>query len=71
MAKKKYIVALEQEERKELESITTKGKSPAYRVNHARILLKAGLFPCLCVMLYYELKQANNLSRRCSKLANP
>jgi hypothetical protein len=29
MAKKKYIVALEQEERKELESITTKGKSPA------------------------------------------
>ena len=43
MAKKKYIVALEQEERKELESITTKGKSPAYRVNHARILLKADI----------------------------
>jgi hypothetical protein len=30
-----------------------------------------GLSPCLCVMLCYELKQANNLSRRCSKLANP
>ena len=29
------------------------------------------LSPCLCVMLCYELKQANNLSRRCSKLANP
>ncbi len=28
---KKYIVALEQEERKELESITTKGKSPGNR----------------------------------------
>jgi transposase len=43
MAKKKYIVALEQEERKKLESITSKGKAPAYRINHARILLKADI----------------------------
>ncbi|UXE59246.1 MAG: hypothetical protein KA717_25555 [Woronichinia naegeliana WA131] len=34
-------------------------------------LEREGLSPCLCVMLCYELKQANNLSRRCSKLANP
>jgi len=31
------------EERKELESITTKGKAPEYRINHARILLKADI----------------------------
>jgi transposase len=43
MPEKKYIVALEREERKELESITTKGKAPAYRINHARILLKADI----------------------------
>jgi len=39
--KKKYIVALKEEEREELRQITKKGKSPAYRVNHAYILLKA------------------------------
>jgi transposase len=43
MPEKKYIVALEQEERKKLESITTKGKAAAYRINHARILLKADI----------------------------
>ena len=43
MPEKKYIVALEQEERKELESLTNKGKAPAYRINHARILLKADI----------------------------
>jgi hypothetical protein len=43
MPKKKYIVALSAEERTELEDLTNKGKSPAYRVNHARILLKADI----------------------------
>lgn len=43
MAKKKYIVKLTLEERRELERITTKGKAPAYRINHARILLKADI----------------------------
>lgn len=43
MPKKKYIVALSVEERAELEALTNKGKSPAYRVNHARVLLKADI----------------------------
>jgi transposase len=41
MAKKKYIVSLTAEEREELEQLTTTGKVPAYKMNHARILLKA------------------------------
>lgn len=41
MPKKKYIVALNPEERENLESLTTTGKAPAYKLNHARILLKA------------------------------
>lgn len=41
MAKKKYIVSLTTEEREELEQLTRTGKAPAYKVNHARILLKA------------------------------
>jgi len=38
---KKYIVRLSNEEREQLESITTKGKSAAYKITHAQILLKA------------------------------
>ena len=38
---KKYIVSLTSEDRLLLEQLTKKGKSPAYKVNHARILLKA------------------------------
>ena len=41
MAKKKYIVCLTSVEREVLEKLTTTGKAPAYKVNHARILLKA------------------------------
>ncbi len=41
MPKKKYIVSLTQAERQELEALTTKGKGPVYKLNHARILLKA------------------------------
>ncbi len=38
---KKYIVSLTADERLILSQLTKKGKSPAYKVNHARILLKA------------------------------
>lgn len=38
---KKYIVSLTPEERLLLEQLTKKGKAPVYKVNHARILLKA------------------------------
>lgn len=41
MPKKKYIVALNAKERKQLEQLTKTGKAPAYKINHARILLKA------------------------------
>ncbi len=41
MPKKKYIVTLTDEERAELEELVSKGKNPAYKVNHARILLLA------------------------------
>ena len=36
---KKYIVRLTDEERGELESMVTKGKTQAYRIKHANILL--------------------------------
>ena len=41
MPKKKYIVTLTEEERASLEELINKGKNPAYKVNHARILLLA------------------------------
>ena len=41
MAKKKYIVSLTDEERQGLEQFTHTGKASAYKINHARILLKA------------------------------
>ncbi len=40
---KKYKVTLSDEEREELKQITRTGKSPAYKVTHARILLKADI----------------------------
>lgn len=40
---KKYIIKLTPEERRMLEQLTNTGKSPAYKVNHARILLKADI----------------------------
>lgn len=39
MAKKKYIVRLTEFERQELENLTKKGKTAAYKMNYARILL--------------------------------
>lgn len=41
MPKKKYIVTLTPEERSYLEKLVKTGKHPAYKVNHARILLLA------------------------------
>lgn len=41
MPAKKYIVSLSPEERQQLERLTKTGQAPAYKVNHARILLKA------------------------------
>lgn len=43
MPKKKYIVVLSAEERETLESLTTTGKTSAYKLNHARILLMADI----------------------------
>jgi transposase len=43
MPKKKYIVSLTEPERKFLEQLTKKGKTAAYQMNHARILLKADI----------------------------
>jgi transposase len=43
MPTKKYIVALSPEERENLESLTKKGKTTTYKLNHARILLKADI----------------------------
>ncbi|VEP13342.1 transposase [Hyella patelloides LEGE 07179] len=41
MPKKKYIVTLTDQEQASLEELVNKGKNPAYKVNHARILLLA------------------------------
>ena len=43
MPKKKYIVALTSDERDQLEKLTKTGKAAAYKVNHARILLKSDI----------------------------
>ncbi len=43
MSKKKYIVALTAQERQQLEQLTKTGKAPAYKINHARIWLKADI----------------------------
>ena len=41
MPRKKYIVTLSNEERKYLEALSQTGKTAAYIITHARILLKA------------------------------
>jgi transposase len=43
MPSKKYIVDLSPSERSELKIITNKGKTAAYKMNRARILLKADI----------------------------
>jgi transposase len=43
MPSKKYIVDLTPSERSEVSKITNKGKTAAYKINHARILLKADI----------------------------
>ena len=57
MPAKKYIVSLTLEERTELEQLVNTGKAPAYKINHARILLKAdtqqqgGIVPAATLLL--------------------
>jgi len=41
MRKKQYLVKLKPEERQRLKEVITKGKSPAYQIRHANILLLA------------------------------
>ena len=43
MSQKKYIVALSDDERETLERLTSTGKTAAYKLNHARILLMADI----------------------------
>jgi len=43
MPAKRYIVSLTEEERQNLEKLTTTGSSAARKINHARILLKADI----------------------------
>jgi transposase len=43
MPRKKYIVRLTSEERERLQDLISKGKTKAYRIRHAHILLKADL----------------------------
>ncbi|GAL93653.1 mobile element protein [Microcystis aeruginosa NIES-44] len=43
MPSKKYIVDLTPSERSDRSKITNKGKTAAYKINHARILLKADI----------------------------
>lgn len=43
MPKKKYIIDLTEAERNSLLKLTTTGKHSAYKINHARILLKADI----------------------------
>jgi hypothetical protein len=38
---KKYIITLKEEERNQLKEVITKGKSEAYQIRHAHILLQA------------------------------
>lgn len=45
MPEKRYIVTLSSEERQELESLISRGKSAVYRQRRARILLKADQGP--------------------------
>lgn len=45
MSKKRYIVELSADERKRLEELIRKGKSPAKKQHKARILLRADESP--------------------------
>jgi predicted DNA-binding protein len=43
MRKKQYLVRLTGEERQRLKEVVTKGKSPAYQIRHANVLLLADM----------------------------
>jgi transposase len=63
MPEKKYIVRLTAEERKELEKLTKTGKTAAYKINHARILLKADRNQAEGEWTDKEISEALNISR--------
>lgn len=62
MPKKKYIVALSVEEREALESLTTTGKTSAYKFNHARILLMADINQAVGGWRDHDISDALNIS---------
>ncbi|CAA9570677.1 transposase [uncultured Synechococcales cyanobacterium] len=62
MPKKKYIVALSVEEREALESLTTTGKTSAYKFNHAWILLMADINQAVGGWRDHDISDALNIS---------
>jgi len=63
MPAKKYIVALNKNERQELQELTQKGKASARKINHARILLKADINQENGEWHDHEISQALDVSR--------
>jgi transposase len=63
MPEKKYIVRLTAEERRELEKLTKTGKTAAYKINHAHILLKADRNQTEGEWTDKEISEALNISR--------
>lgn len=62
MPAKKYIVDLTLEERQTLEQLTSSGKAPVYKINHARILLKADINSAQGEWTNQAISQALNIS---------
>jgi transposase len=63
MPAKKYIVDLTCEERQILEQLTSKGKAQIYKINHARILLKADINSAQGEWTDRAMSQALDISR--------
>jgi transposase len=62
MAKKKYIISLTAQERSDLEKLTKTGRTAAYKINHARILLKADSNQAGGEWIDREISKALNIS---------
>ena len=62
MPAKKYIVDLTPEERQTLEQLTSSGKAPVYKINHARILLKADINSVQGELIDQAISQALDIS---------
>ena len=63
MPAKKYIVDLTSEEKQILEQLTSKGKAQVYKINHARILLKADINSAQGEWTDQAMSQALDISR--------